>query len=198
MRVLIPVISSLLLTVPTAFASTLFVTDSGTFSSATPVSGISTPGGTYSLSFNVNSTPTVSAVVPGVEFDVAFSNFSYLLNGTAVSTPIGGITFFNSGSLGLFNACFVATCLGSPADVLSIKGAQAYSGSEASPTLLMGTYPISTAMLSVGTVVNSLAYDSPVVIAQSPIAVTPEPSTLLFLGTGLTGLLSLSRRRPSA
>lgn len=198
MRLFLPVISSLLLVAPSAFASTLVVSDSGTFSNATPVSSISTPGGTFSLSFGVSSTSSASSIVSGVEFDVAFSNFTYLLNGTAVSTPVGGITFFNSSSLGLFNVCFVAACSGDPEDVLSIRGAQAYSGSEAVPALLVGTYPVSSALVSVDTSVDSLATDSPVVVAQAPTAVTPEPSSLFFLGTGLTSLLSLARRRFSA
>ena len=73
MRPFAPVISSFFLASSTASASTLVVSDSGTFSSTTPVSAISTPGGAFSLSFSVNSPPTVSSVVPGAEFDVAYS-----------------------------------------------------------------------------------------------------------------------------
>ena len=195
MRLFASVISSLFLTASSAFASTLVVTDSGTFLSTAPVSALSTPDGSFSLSFTVNSTPAVSAVVSGNEFDVAYSNFSYLLNGTAVSTPVGGITFFNSSALGLFNVCFVQTCLGTPADVVSIRGAQSYSGSEFSPTLLPGTYPTSSFLFSSGSSVFGLAANAPVVIAQASTAITPEPSSFVLFGTGAAGLLGLVRRR---
>lgn len=163
-----------------AGASTLVVSSTGTFSASTPTSSTSAPNGSYALSFDISSTPSVSGVSAGNSFDVAYSNFSYTVNGVASTAPVGSITFYNGAISGLLSVCFTAACPGNgiPADGLVFEGAQAYSGSESDPTILPNVYSPSLE----GIVVNGnpilLSSDGPLTITATgtPASVTPEPA----------------------
>ncbi len=181
-----------------AGASTLVVSSSGTFSNSTPASSFSAPDGTYSMSFDVSSTPAVSGASPGNSFDVAYTDFSYKVNGVASTAPVGSVTFYNNSVSGLLTVCFVTACPGNgiPADGLVFEGLQAYSGSETDPTILPGVYHPSLE----GVVVNGdpilLSSDAPLDITGStPPTVTPEPPSMLLLGTGLFAMAAVAKLR---
>lgn len=187
----------LALAVSSAGATTYVVSSSGTFSNSTPTSSISAPGGTYSLSFDVSSNPVVSGVFIGNSFNVAYTDFSYTVNGNASTAPVGSITFYNSDISGLLTVCFISTCPGNsiPADGLVFEGAQAYSGSETYPTILPGSYSPSLQGIVVNDDPIQLSSDERLDIsASTPASVTPEPPGVLLLGTGLLAMAGVTRR----
>lgn len=183
-----------------AGAETLLVTASGTFTSSTPSSTISQPGATFSLSFDVDSNPSVFNPVLGSDFSVVPSTFSYTINGSPSTEPLGSVTFFNQSLEGLFSVCFDTPCSDTAAPPFGIifAGDQAYSGSELSPMILTGTYTVDPTMSGID--VNDISYPfstvSSVAItsATTPSAI-PEPSSFLLLGTGLLGMAGTLRRR---
>ena len=171
-------------------ASPLVVTATGTFSSDTPVSTFSQPGGTWSLAFDTASNPSVSAVSIGNGFDASYSDFSLTVNGSPVTASVADIRFFSSSVSGLFSICFTSACPGNgiPTDALVFEGPQVYSSSEASPTILPGLYDASLAGVLIDNNPYILASESPVSISSAP-----EPSVLVMLGVGLS-MLGLARK----
>lgn len=181
-------------------ASTLTVSESGTFSGGVETSAFSAPDETWSFSFDVDSNPSVSNVSVGNWFDVAFTDFSYTLNGapvTGLGTP--EITVFSAPPMvtgGLFQICFqgLGTCSAAfgPEYGLSLFGPQIYSGSESSPTILAGSY--SPTVLDV--VVDGLSSNG--LPGAGPVTITPEPSSVTLLACGSALLLCVlvrSRKR---
>ena len=123
-----------------AQATPLSVTESGKFSSSTPTSSISAPNGTFALSFNVDSSPTVVSSSAN-QFAVVYSNFSFLLNGIADTAKVGSISFFDSADSGLFSICFSTPC---PADAQSTNslvflGPQVFKGLSSNPQIAVST-----------------------------------------------------------
>ncbi len=163
-------------------AATIGYTDSGTFSSSTPVSAFSGPNETWSFSFQVNTSPALSDVGMG-GFSFAFSNFSYTLSGLPDPVTPTFIRFFSptngAGFLMCFNGATTATCT----DGLGpgfFAGPTMYLGSTSAPTLLSGAFTFNPFYV----VVNSTNYQLP----ATTVTATPEPATLLTLAVGLVAL----------
>ena len=171
-------------------ASTITISASGTFLTGTAASSFSGPDETWSFSFVVDTNPAVSNVNLGNYFDADFSDFTYYLDGSPVAITPVDIRFFSTLQYGGFEICFATPCefFNSPTDGFDIIGLQMYSGSESAPTMLADSF--TSTFLDV--YVNSEEYNQPA--HQSVLVVaTPEPSSILTLGSGL--LLALAGRR---
>jgi hypothetical protein len=166
------------------FAGTLTVTDSGVWAGGAPTTTESAPGESWSLSFQVESSPTPISYTTGVQTVVPITNLIFDLNGLAVqSEPSGGsVELFTGEGFRLYFP---------NADALQIQdNAQLYSGTEASPTVLPGSYPpgfANNAFLFDNATSSFYNFTSNDIVIASSTA-TPEPSSFLLLGAGLAAL----------
>ncbi len=180
----------------TMFAMPLTVSTSGVYGSTIPASSLTTPGAAWSLSFTVDSAPSVSNVSLGNGFDVPYSDFDYRLNGSAVTLPVADIRFFNAilnnGGGGMFSVCFENACPGNgvPATALVFEGPQAYNGSESSPAILSGNYTPTLTGVRDGSLREVLP-NGVVQIAGASVA-TPEPANLFLVACGFFFILGAS------
>lgn len=182
----------LLLAIPGLFATPLLLTTGGTFASYTPTDAYAAPNEPWTLSFEIDSNPVVSNVT-GNGFDVAFSDFTYMLNGSPLALPVGMIQFWSSvGDPGGFDVCFynMACTLG-----LEFEGPQLYTGSTSAPTIQAGVYD----MTRVNNLDIAQGSFQQFIYLPVTIATTPEPSTLFTSGTVilLAGAARLRKRRRS-
>jgi hypothetical protein len=123
----------------------------------------------------VDSTPAVSNVSPDNYFDVAFSDFTYSLDGSPVAiTPID-IRFFSASQFGMFEICFTTACsfFDNPANGFVFIGDQMYTGSESAPSMLTGTFTSEYAYAFADT---TQIFLKPTQTIQA--VSTPEPSAL--------------------
>jgi hypothetical protein len=166
----------------TASGNTLLVSESGVWSGSTPTTTWSAPDEPWSYSFLTSSTPSVSDVFLGSSFEGAFSDFTYMLNGTPVATNPIDITWFNSSAGGLIDVDFSDGSFG-------LQGGQAYSSPENAPTIIPGTYALSTSFFVSGATFEPLTGD--LLITE-----VPEPATiglLLLVSSLICGIGLLER-----
>ena len=170
-------------------ASPLYVSASGRFSSSDIAGPLVAPDGQFTLSFVVDSNPVpLAGSVTNVGFDVPVLAFSYSLNGSAVNFAPREIRFDTLGNGGLFDIIFAS---GFAAPQLSFQGAQAFSGTTATPVFSLGAYAISSWTYS-----DAQSYDvqTPVSSAIS-ITPTPEPSSIFLIMGGCAALFAVTTRR---
>jgi hypothetical protein len=186
---------------PTAFAGSVNMTlngsnttivVSGTYAAGVPTSGnFSAPNGNYTITFTLPENPSslasfVSFNPPQGGFDVN-ADLTFDLNNSATTTSFSGVTinFFDtlSGDMGGFAFCLDPSCN----TEWNLLGGALFDNNNANPTLLTG--PITINQTLSGYFVGGAG---PFPFGVAP---TPEPSSLLLLGTGLAGLFGWGRRK---
>ena len=180
-------------------ADVLSVSASGTFSSTTPTTSWEAPGETWSLSFQINSNPTVTRSYVGAGFDAPLSNFVYQLNGSTVNVGPVDDFFASSTQGGAFNLCFLG-CTAAPAlglsEGFSFASRQYYSGPESDPSIITnGSFSVSAVAFYPSTPPAPPGTVEPnAIITITDLTQAPEPSTLCSLIAGGAFWLALKTR----
>lgn len=164
-----------------ASASTLdnFTVDL-TYAAGTASSPFSGAGDAISLSFSLPSVLNSTRIDSDVQVTVSFGGTTSVMDG-------GTVTFFSSGDGGLFLVHLVA---GENSFSWGFYGSQSYNSSN---SLLLGSFPInfSSSFFSENGVATGTFSDGSIMVSGA----TPEPSSLLLLGSGLLALGPFLRRR---
>jgi hypothetical protein len=182
------IVAALMTVASAANASVLLITESGVFSSTDTPNALVAPGGTFSFSFDVpNTGGALSSTVTSLGFDVAFSNFSYKLNGATVNATPTDINFDTLGNGGGFEVDFG---LGLTAQNFNISGAQMFTGTTAAPVFAIGSYSVSGVTYS-----DPGNFDLVPTAANVSVTAAPEPSTTLLVSLGTLALVGFSIRK---
>jgi hypothetical protein len=167
-----------------ASADSIFVSQYGVFGGLVPRTAVTAPHESWSYYFELSTTPSVTNAGLGCCFNPVISDIEYVLNGAVVPNAISSATFFIASQAGLIDVGFAG------GGTLSDFGFQAYSGPETSPTILPGVY-----LISPGSFLELSNGRKIPVGGDLYINSTPEPSSLLLMGSGLVGLGGLLRRK---
>jgi hypothetical protein len=176
-------------------ASPVLITTMGTFSANTPTRAWAAAGANWSVSFSLDSNPTVTSFSPGIDFEAPVTNFVYNLNGAVVDVGPVEVEFFSASQGGLFNLCFYSCTDGAdnPLRGIGLGGGAVYTGTEDAPTIQGGTYAENfTAAYVGGTEGGHVQINQPngaVTITTATAA--PEPSSF-FPILALCGFLILN------
>lgn len=165
-----------------AHADTIdLVTVSGQWETPCPAPYCTAPGDTWTVSFEVDSTPTPIAYTSGVSFESSVTDFSYSINGTLLaSIAESEMVWYEPGAV---LAQGYLESLSSPDGLFEFVTSQLYSGPEADPTISLGTFGVSANLIDGN-------HASPILNDNIVISAVPEPGTAGLMLIGIGGLMA--------
>lgn len=169
-------------------ATPLLVQLSGTWGATAPVSTWSAPNESWSWSFTIDSNPTPTFYVTGVEFVAPITSFTYVLNGSAVATQPSSVLWITGGLGGMFEVGFSGNAMFALSDV------QAYTGPESAPTIIPGAYVLNSSQSQAEVGEYDQLISGTVTITPEDLN-APEPAALALALMGAAALAGLRRRR---
>lgn len=162
--------------------------------------------GTDTISFSVPNQPARGSFTPdcseGTCLGFYFNEVAITVDGTALSTPytVEFYTKNDAGGMAIFNIATGDNLVNNYGAVLpgytGDQGQKVYSGSVFNPTFLAGVYQ--EFGNGPGSGIDYMNGNSTLTISDADpnsSTITPEPSSVLFLGTGIVGCLGAMRRK---
>jgi hypothetical protein len=167
------------------------------FGSGAPTTLESAPGATFSYSFLISSMPAINFVTnftgPDCGFDAVFSDFRYTLNGVSAAVSGPDVEFFGYVVPGSADIAPNANLDEDNFYLIFANSAEAFTGTFENPIITPGIYPIDPTQSFFQPDFNF--DDGTPISGDLVISETPEPSSLVLLGTGLAGLGGMLRRK---
>ena len=143
---------------------------------ASTIDDFTLQSGTTTITFSI---PLPAS--PSANFEGLFTSFEVpiAVNGTAASPSEED---FDNSTFDPPLDLFVSYALAGQTEVLREDGQQLYTGSESSPTFDLGPFTFTSG-------------DTLTITQVATPAITPEPSSIALLGTGLLGAAGILRKR---
>ncbi len=154
-------------------------------------SSFSIDGNGLSLTFTLPTSPTPDGVDPHQDFFLG--NIAFTENGTSMTAD--DVYFYNKANGGGFD---LVDSNGLDIDGLDFYGPKLFTGTVKDPTFKKGKFTLTGGPAcgvdeDVSADADACSYK--LKITTVPVSATPEPASLLLLGTGALGAVNFVRRR---
>jgi hypothetical protein len=146
-------------------------------------------GGAPAISFSIASGAAPDFSYPGE----GFSDNVIASDGDVLTVSFVGSAFDSQLATEGFGAEDMEIFMNNVSQAYFLDGVQLYTGDESSPIFLDGTYDMEADQID--NVYSFAKHSGGVLEISDDTAVTPEPSALALLGTGMVALFGATRRR---
>jgi hypothetical protein len=150
--------------------------------------------GTDTISFTLPASPSSPQTGCGRDPGFCFDSLPITIDGNPGSSTVTFYSNYNSSGLSL-TGDYGGNTSGFLVYGFDSGEAALFSGYTSAPTFNLGTYVIYS---SYGDLPTAFSGDLTLTITPQTVGATPEPSSVALLGTGLSALAMVSRRRKRA